>query len=115
VGLKHYQLFDGIICLSGPGLSAPLMNPFAKSFDPDWLKEEIILNAKKLRVFITHGKEDRAVNYELGIKSRDVLREHGYDVTFHDFEGGHSFPSENILKEIAGWIKEPNQRHYGQQ
>lgn len=113
VGIQEYHLFKGIICFSGPGLLAPLINPFADSFDPDWLTEEFILAAKNLRIFITHGKEDQAVNYELGIKSRDVLINHGYDVTFSDFEGGHSYPPERILRKIVGWIQEPNQRHNG--
>ena len=110
VGIKQHHLFSGIISLSGPGLLAPLLNPFAGSFDPDWLTEEFIQGAKTLRVFITHGKEDQAANYELGIRSRDILINHGYDVTFRDFVGGHRYPPKKILREIADWIKEPNQK-----
>lgn len=110
VGIKEHDLFDGIICLSGPGLLAPLANPFARSFGPDWLMKEHIQNAKNLRVFITHGKDDQAAKYELGIKSRDVLLAHGHIVTFRDFEGGHRLPPKGILGEIANWINEPKQR-----
>lgn len=108
VGIKQYPLFNGIICLSGPGLLAPLKNPFASPFDPDWLADEVIQSAKNLRVFITHGKEDQEVKYELGIRSRDILINHGFDVTFRDFVGGHNHPPNLIMKEIADWIKEPN-------
>ena len=107
VGIKQHQLFKGIIILSGPGLLTPLKNPFAKSSGSNWLPEEEIKNSKKLRVFITHGKEDQAANVELGIRSRDILVKHGHDVTFRVFDGGHTKPPVMILKEIADWIKPP--------
>lgn len=110
VGIKQHHLFNGIICLSGPGLLAPLINPFVGSFDHDWLTEKYIQDTKNLRVFITHGKEDQAAKHEFGIRSRDILINHGYDVTFRDFEGGHNLPPKEILREIADWIKEPNQK-----
>lgn len=110
VGIKQHHLFKGIICLSGPALLAPLINPFADSSDPDWLSEDFILSAKNLRVFITHGEDDQSVNYDLGIKSRDVLTKKGNDVTFRDFEGGHSYPPESILQEITDWIIGPNHK-----
>ncbi|MCJ7624940.1 MAG: hypothetical protein MUO76_15675 [Anaerolineaceae bacterium] len=108
VGIKQHHLFQGLICLSGPGILAPLINPFTGSFDPDWLPEESIRDAKKMRLFITHGKEDQAAGYELGIRSRDILTNRGHDVTFRDFEGGHIMPPKEILKEIVDWIETSN-------
>ncbi|MCJ7694054.1 MAG: hypothetical protein MUO40_01375 [Anaerolineaceae bacterium] len=110
VGLKQHHLFKGIICFSGPGLLAPLVNPFIGSSGPNWLTEEEIQNADKLRVFITHGKEDQNPKYELGIRSRDILIKHGHDVTFRDFVGGHTIPTDPILGEIVDWIKTPHQK-----
>lgn len=110
VGIKHHHLFKGIICLSGPGLLAPLINPFADSFGQNWLSEKYIQEAKNLQVFITHGKEDQASKHELGIRSRDILINLSYDVTFRDYEGGHILPSKEILREIADWIQGPNQK-----
>jgi len=104
VGIKYHTLFRGLICLSGPGLLAPLINPFAGSFDPDWLEEELIQEAKALRVFIAHGKQDESPNYELGVRSRDVLIRHGYDVTFRGFEWGHHLPPDEVLEQIVEWI-----------
>jgi len=109
VGIKQHHLFKGIICLSGPGLLAPLMNPFAEPLAPDWLTEEFIQGAENLRVFITHGRDDQAVSYKIGIRSRDILVKHGYGVTFRDFDGGHSYPPAEILAQIVNWIKSPHQ------
>lgn len=58
-GIKYHRLFRGLICLSGPGLLAPLINPFAGPFNPAWLTEEFIQDAGELRVFIAHGKDDQ--------------------------------------------------------
>ena len=109
VGIKQHSLFRGLICFSGPGLLAPLVNPFAGSFSPAWLTEEYIQAAQELRVFIVHGRDDRGAKSELGIRSREILVKHGYDVTFRDFEGGHILPPENILEQVMNWIKIPHQ------
>ncbi|MFQ6077421.1 MAG: alpha/beta hydrolase [Candidatus Bathyarchaeia archaeon] len=108
-GIKHHHLFRGLICLSGPGLLAPLINPFTGPFNPAWLAEEFIQDAGELRVFIAHGKDDQEAEYEFGVRSRDVLVNHGYDVTFRDFEGGHRLPPQEILAQVVNWIKNPHQ------
>jgi phospholipase/carboxylesterase len=104
VGVKHSHLFEGLICLSGPGLQEPLNNPFASTSGAEWLSEETIRGAGNLRAFITHGNDDPAANHELGLRSRDILERHGNDVTFRDFDGGHSYPPQEILEEISDWI-----------
>lgn len=105
-GIKYHQLFRGIVILSGPGLLAPLKNPFANAAGPNWLPEELIQEAKDLRVFITHGKDDQAAIFELGIKSTQILKRHGFEVTFRDFDGGHSYPPKSILSDISDWLGE---------
>jgi phospholipase/carboxylesterase len=91
-GIKNHELFDGLICFGG-------------WLDTDWISEEAISAANSLRIFIAHGTEDRMVEYESGIKARDCLEEHGYDVTFHEFDGAHSVPEE-ALQAAETWMKE---------
>ena len=107
-GIKHHHLFEGIICLSGPGLLSRLKNPFVQSFGSEWLPKKHIQAASRLRVMITHGTYDPAAGYELGLQSRDILSDHGYQVTFHEFEGGHSYPPESVLISIKEWINSKN-------
>lgn len=104
IGIKHHHLFDGLICLSGPGLLSPLKNPFVHSMGAGWLAKDFIKDAKHLRVMITHGKNDQAANYELGLQSKQILENHGYEVTFYDFDGGHTYPPAPILDSIAQWV-----------
>jgi len=63
----------------------------------------MIRTARNLRVFIAHSPEDRVVEYESGTKAREILEKHGYDVTFHEFEGGHRVPEEP-LREAQRWM-----------
>jgi predicted esterase len=106
VGIKHHHLFKGLVCFGGPGLLAPLYSPFTGSFNSAWLTETAIEGARNVRVFIAHGEDDQTVEYELGTRSRGVLTDHGYDVTFRSFEGGHSVPPREILAQVVGWIYE---------
>jgi predicted esterase len=41
-GLKQHHVFKGPICLSGPSLLTPLVNPFAGPFKTTCLTEEFI-------------------------------------------------------------------------
>lgn len=100
-GIKHHQLYKGILVFSGAGIFEPLGR---EQFAPNWLEEKYLEPANALRVFIAHGTEDQAAKYELGVKSKEVLTSYGYDVTFHSFEGGHTIDSES-LKRVSDWIK----------
>ncbi|MFC1786343.1 alpha/beta hydrolase [Candidatus Neomarinimicrobiota bacterium] len=99
-GFKNHQLYKGIIIFSGPGIFKPLGD---EEFAPNWLEEKYLEPAKKLRVFIAHGTKDQRVEYELGLKSKEVLTSYGYDVSFHSFDGGHTIDPE-ILKQTLEWI-----------
>jgi phospholipase/carboxylesterase len=105
VGIKHHQFFKGIICLSGPGLLVPLTNPFGGTLNPIWLTEELIQDAAELQVFIAHGKDDQPAPYELATRSRNILVNYGYDVTFREFDGGHNLPPGEILEQVVNWIQ----------
>ena len=106
-GIKHHHVFKGLICMSGPGLLTPLINPFTGFSNPAWLSEEFIQDAAELRIFIIHGKDDRLAPYQMGVRSRDILLEHGYEVKFRDFDGGHGHPPKEILAQISNWITDP--------
>ncbi|MFQ5906518.1 MAG: hypothetical protein ACE5JA_08090 [bacterium] len=90
-GVKHHSLFDGLICFGG-------------WLDTDWLTEEAVRAARGLKVFIAHGKDDRVVKYEEGIKAKEILENHGWSVTFRDFRGGHRVPAE-AARQAAEWIR----------
>ena len=91
-GIKHYELFKGIICFGG-------------WLNTEWIGEDAIIKAKGLRVFIAHGTNDRVVNFEAGTKARDYLKSNGYNVTFYQFDGGHEVPAD-ALKAVEKWMQE---------
>jgi len=102
-GINNHHLFKGLIILSGPGLFKPIYSHFMGLVYNYWKLEESIKDAKDLRVFIAHSKEDQVVKYELGLASKEVLTDYGYDVTFYDFEGGHIIPSD-VLEQVEKWL-----------
>jgi predicted esterase len=89
-GIAHHDLFKGIICFGG-------------GLDTMSLGAADYAAAKGLRVFASHGKEDRVVEYKYGTTTRDFLKRKGFHVTFVDFKGGHTVPEEP-LKEAVKWI-----------
>ena len=70
-----------------------------------WLSRDEIEHANGLRVFISHGEKDHTVEYKLGVRSRDILKRYGYNVTFQSFEGGHNLPPKEILVQAIDWIE----------
>lgn len=54
--------------------------------------------------FVTHGTDDQVL--PISRTSRRLvpaLRRDGYDVTYHEFEGGHSVPAAHALESVR-WI-----------
>lgn len=58
-------------------------------------------------IYVSHGQQDDVLSFE---HTRDTivptLRESGYDVTFHEFEGGHEVPSE-VSEAALDWFLGP--------
>ena len=54
-------------------------------------------------IFMAHGKEDPVVPYGLGARSRDLLRELGHPVEWHDYPMPHAVCGEEI-GDIAAWL-----------
>jgi phospholipase/carboxylesterase len=53
----------------------------------------------KPRFYVSHGASDRILPIDrCGRRIATQLKEHGYDVTFREFEGGHEIP-EAVAKE----------------
>lgn len=74
------------------------------AFSPGFLVSG--LRVGKPGVFISHGTSDQILPIDQ--TSRTIvpgLRQRGYEVTFHEFEGGHEVPSA-IAREGVAWVKD---------
>lgn len=90
-GIANHELFDGLVI-------------FGSMLSEDWLDEgQLDAAANSLPVFLAHGTTDEALSVEIGQESRDILREHGYDVEYHEFDGGHTLPADT-LQQVQEWI-----------
>jgi phospholipase/carboxylesterase len=62
---------------------------------------------KKLRVFISHGRADRILPFDVADRYRLKLQAAGLDVTWVPFDGGHEVPAEVVVALNAFLAKLP--------
>jgi len=81
----------GIACIAGP-------------IEYSWIEDGMLEDSSHIPVFLAQGTADEAVPPEIGRESRDFLLEAGFDVTYHEYEAGHTFDAET-LRLIEQWIE----------
>lgn len=90
LSIKNPKVFDGLIACGG-GLRTEL------------LKNKDYRAARNLDIIISHGRQDKVVDFSEADKSFSLLVSKGMKVTLHAFEGGHSVSPavfEELLKRI---------------
>lgn len=91
-GLRHPQKLAGLICLSG-------YLPLAAS-----LAAERSDANRQTPIFMAHGRGDGVVTINRAEASRDLLKELGYAVEWHDYLMPHSVCEEEI-SDIGTWLQ----------
>jgi phospholipase/carboxylesterase len=91
-GLRYPNRLAGVMALS-------TYLPLAQSFE-----QEAAAQNRATAIFMAHGTQDNVVPYQMGIRSRDVLMQHGYDVKWREYPMQHSVSIEE-LRDIAAWLK----------
>ena len=91
IGIEYPHLFKGIVPIGG-------------WIEEDCLDDEILKKAKVLPILIAHSSQDKIVKYENALKAKDLLEKYGYNVTFFEFDGGHTVPAE-VIKEAVQWLQ----------
>ncbi|MBI3480167.1 MAG: alpha/beta hydrolase fold domain-containing protein [Nitrosomonadales bacterium] len=69
----------------------------------DQAEQEKLENALVTPVFMAHGRSDTIVPYTLGVTSREVLKQFGYAVEWHEYAMQHSVCAEE-LSDIQAWL-----------
>ena len=90
-GLRYPRRLAGIMALS-------TYLPLAQSFAAEATAEN-----RKTPIFMAHGTEDPVIAFEMAVRSRDILVEHGYDVEWQEYPMPHSVCLEEI-RDIAAWL-----------
>lgn len=67
------------------------------------LETEASAANRKTPVFMAHGDQDPVVPHGLGERSRDFLREAGYEVAWHSYPVPHGVCVEE-LRDIGEWL-----------
>ncbi len=81
IGLKNPRTFDGFLACGG-GLVKEMM------------REKDYKSAKNLKILISHGSQDKIVDYQESADAAKLLSEKGLSVQLHTFEGGHSISKD---------------------
>jgi enterochelin esterase-like enzyme len=103
-GLRHPETFGNILSQSGSFSWSPPRSGSPPDVDPDdkpnWLAQQFIASPRlPLRFYMDAGSDeidlagDGSRSLASGRNLRDVLLAKGYEVHFHEFEGGHDYLS----------------------
>ncbi len=91
-GLRHPQPLAGLMCLSG---YLPLAATIATERS----------NANQhTPIFMAHGRGDNVVTIDRAEASRDLLKQLGYDIDWHEYMMPHSVCEEEI-DDIGAWLR----------
>ena len=91
-GLPRPERFAGLAVLSG----------FFR--DAEQLRERLPPERRQ-RIFVAHGIYDHMVGREAGRQTTALLREMGYDPTYHEYDMGHEISAE-VLHDLVPWLHE---------
>ena len=91
-GLRSTHKLAGLMCLSG---YLPLQSTVAA--------EHHAAN-KATPIFMAHGRGDGVVTIDRAEKSRDFLKELGYNIAWHEYLMQHSVCEEEI-DDIGHWLQ----------
>lgn len=90
--LRYPQKLAGVIALS-------TYLPLAESF-----VQEATAENRRTPIFMAHGLDDGVIQHTVGVQSRDVLVQNGYEVEWHEYPMQHSVCLDEI-GHIGGFFK----------
>jgi predicted esterase len=60
--------------------------------------------ARRPTVFISHGRQDKTIDFWKAERLKVMLEQHGHPVIWRPTEGGHGLPSRGDFEEIAQFL-----------
>ena len=91
-GLRYPQQLAGLLCLSG---YLPLADAIIRERHP---------SNQQTPIFLAHGRGDGVVTIDRAEMSRDLLREQGYAIEWHEYLMQHSVCEEEII-DMGHWLR----------
>ena len=91
-GLRHSGKLAGLLCLSG---YLPL---------PQTVVQEATEANKHVPIFMAHGVADPVVLIQRAQQSRDLLKQLGYQIEWHEYPMQHSVCGPEIV-DIGNWFR----------
>jgi phospholipase/carboxylesterase len=91
-GLRHPEKLAGMLCLSG-------YLPLNEKVIHERTEESI-----DTPIFMAHGRQDHVVPFVRAEQSRDILKQLGYTIEWHEYPMQHSLCFEEV-QDISAWLK----------
>jgi phospholipase/carboxylesterase len=91
VALRTARSLDGLVLFSG----APITERTWRS---------LYASRRGLRVFMSHGRSDDDLSFEVAESLQGELARAGWDVTWCPFDGGHEIPLV-VLRSFKRWLR----------
>jgi phospholipase/carboxylesterase len=66
-------------------------------------KEAFAKASTKVKIFIAHGRQDKAIDLKKSLKAKVFLEKAGFTVTYREFDGGHEL-NDAALREAQAWM-----------
>jgi len=92
LGLKHSDIIDGVIVLSGD-----LLDEVVEEIEGKELEQRI-------PIYMSHGRQDKVLPFAEAVKDVKLLKSKGFDVDEHYYDGAHNISAEN-LKSLQLWLR----------
>ena len=91
-GLRYSNKLAGVMALS-------TYLPLPESFPSEATEDN-----RATPIFMAHGTQDNVVPYDMGLRSRQLLEQQGYDVEWHEYPMPHSVCLEEI-SDVGAWLR----------
>lgn len=101
--IRNPERIRGVICFAG--ILPPADKPWSL-FTPTQMSSAL----QGMRIFVAHGRDDRAIAFRNSENITRKLSEMGCRVAFHPFSGGHELPP-TLLKKAAAWMMKPSAKN----
>jgi phospholipase/carboxylesterase len=59
---------------------------------------------QKLKIFISHGKQDAVLNYQYALDASEFLKTKNLNPEFHSYEEGHTV-NKQMFDDVNLWLK----------
>lgn len=102
LGFSQGGAYAYVVGVHRPDVTAGII-AVGMGFEAGWFQEGALEAGSELPVLIMHSRDDQRIPFAFTEASAETLRDLGYDVTLHEYEGGHRI-TDAVLDRAVEWL-----------